>query len=240
MESSASPIARSAARSRRWVIPTAVVPLALLLAAGADGAWLKLGALAWIIALAVKLPVMAALGIGASAAPAWVMGLLSGFGSSATELGIALLALARSEATPALPDILLFAAAAGSVEALAVLGWSLLVPTAAADVARWLESAAASKVVRHQFVLERSIAWFGHLGSRSLVALAFLHQVPWLGAVAVLTFALTDGVAAYEQQRGADWFAAANLKRYFRLATIMVCVELAVLVCYLLAAGTPW
>ena len=237
MDTSASPVARAAARSAWFVLPLAAVPPTLLLAAGADVAWLRLGAIAWLVAVAVKLPLMAVLSIATTTASPWAYGLLAGLCSTATELGVALIALMRTHAMPTLLDSFLFAAAAGSVEALLLLAWSWLVPTRAADTARWLASASASRLVRHQFVVERTVAWLGHFGSRSLLALAFVRHVPWLGAVAALTFALTDGVAAYENQRHTDWFAAASLKRYFGIAIGLLVVELAVLGGYLLLAS---
>ena len=219
------------------VLPLAIVPPTLLLSAGADVAWLRLGILAWVVAVVVKLPIMALLAVVMAAAPAWLYGLVAGAFSATSELGIALIALARTQATPSLLDTLLFALAAGSVEALTLLIWSRLVPTRPADVARWLAVASTSRLVRHQFVVERTVAWLGHLGSRSLLTLGFVRHVPWLGVVAAVTFALTDGVAAYEHQRHSDWFADAILKRYFGLAIGLAGVELVVLLGYLLSAA---
>lgn len=237
MQTSSSPVERAAARSAWLVLPLAIVPLTLLLSAGADVAWLRLGILAWVVAVVVKLPIMALLAVVMAAAPAWLYGLAAGALSATSELGIALVALARTQATPSLLDTLLFASAAGSVEALALLIWSWLVPTRPADVARWLAVASTSRLVRHQFVVERTVAWLGHLGSRSLLTLGFVRHVPWLGAIAAVTFALTDGVAAYEHQRHSDWFAAASLKRYYSLAIGVAGAELVVLVGYLLSVA---
>ncbi len=211
-----------------------VIPLAVLVFAGADISWLWRGALAWGIAFVVKLPLVAGVAVLTSKSPGWLQALAAGVASSASELGIALIALARAEAMPPLVDIFLFAAAAGSAEALALLAWSRLVAPAQADKERWLERGATSWVVRHVFVLERSIAWAGHFGSRSLIALALVRQMPWLGVVAATTFTLTDAAAAYGHGIQVDWFAPPTLKRYARLAIILVGIELAVLVGYLL------
>jgi hypothetical protein len=88
-------------------------------------------------------------------------------------------------------------------------------------------------LIRHQFLVERSVAWFGHLGSRSLLALAVAQQAPLLAGVAFLTFAVTDGLAAFEDKRGADWLAPETLTRYFRVAVAAVGLELAVLAGFL-------
>lgn len=208
------------------------MPLAALLLLGARIEWLWRGALAWVLALIAKLALMATLGMGASSVPAWLYGVFAGLISASTELGFAWLALTRAATFPSAVDILLFAVAAASLEALALLAWTLLVRTPNADVARWREAANVSLIVRHQFLWERSVAWFGHLASRSLLALAVVHQVPTLAVVAFLTFALTDGLAAFETQRGADWFSAAVLRRYFGVAAAIVLLELAVLVGY--------
>jgi hypothetical protein len=45
----------------------------------------------------------------------------------------------------------------------------------------------------------------------------------------LITFAITDGFAAYEHRRQVDWFSPAVIGRYFRLAGIVVALELAVL-----------
>jgi hypothetical protein len=97
------------------------------------------------------------------------------------------------------------------------------------DVERWKVAARSSRIMRHQFLIERSIAWLGHFGSRSLVALAVVARIPLLATVALLTFAITDGFAAYEHRRQVDWFSAAVIVRYFRVAAIVLSVELAVL-----------
>lgn len=237
MQASSSPVERAAAGSTWLVLPLALVPVTVFLTAGADLLWLRLGVLVWIVAVVVKLPIMALIAMVMADVPPWLYGLLAGVISATSELGIALIALARTQATPTLLDILLFASAAGSVEALVLLVWSWLVPARPADAARWLAIASTSGLVRHQFAVERTVAWLGHLGSRSLLTLGFVRHVPWLGAVAAVTFALTDGVAAYEHQRHSDWFAAATLKRYFALAIGLVALELVVLLGYLLTTA---
>jgi hypothetical protein len=192
--------------------------------------WLWRGALSWVVALIAKLALMVPLGLAGAAIPAWLYGFFAGVISAASELGLAWLALARAASDPGLFDVLLFAAAAGSIEALALVMWTILVRTPNAEKLRWLEAASVSPLVKHQFLVERSIAWFGHLGSRSLLALAVVHQVPALGLVAFVTFAVTDGMAAFESQRGADWLSPPVLARYFRVALLVVALELAVLI----------
>ncbi len=218
------------------VVPLSVLPLVVLCAAGAGTQWLAAGAVAWAIAVAVKIPLLT--GLQMVPAPAWLHGLLAGILSSTAELGIALLALTRSRDIPSVLDLLLFAGAAGSVEALVVLGWGAAARTPPELVARWTNGAATSRVIRHQVLLERAVAWGGHLGSRSLVGLAFVRQLPVLGLLAAMTFAATDGVAAYWHERGVDWSAPEVLTRYLKFALVLVLLELAVLAGYLaLTAG---
>ena len=213
------------------VVPLAILPIVGLLGAGADARWLGLGASSWIVAVATKIPVMA--GLARIVAPAWIHGVLAGLASALLELGIALGALALASPAPSLPDILLFAVAAGSTEALIVLGVGAFVRSPPDVVATWTLAATRSPVIRHQVAVERSIAWLGHLGSRSLIALAFVRHVPALGFVAVATFAATDGLAAYLQLRNVDWFAEGILARYLAWAFCMVVIELVVLGLYL-------
>jgi hypothetical protein len=75
-----------------------------------------------------------------------------------------------------------------------------------------------SCLLRHQFVIERSLAWLGHLGSRSLVTFAWVWSVPLLGAVAFATFAVTDGLAGSSEARDVDRLAPGVLGRHFRVA----------------------
>jgi hypothetical protein len=121
MQASSSPVERAAAWSMWLVLPLAIVPPALLLTAGAGVGWLRLGVLAWVVAVVVKLPIMALLAVVMAVAPAWLYGLVAGVFSATSELGIALIALVRTQATPTLLDTFLFASSAGSVEALALL-----------------------------------------------------------------------------------------------------------------------
>jgi hypothetical protein len=162
------------------------------------------------------------------------VGLLSGVVSAAIELGIAALVILQAATAPALLDVLLFAVGAGTIEALGVLAWSMGARSAPEEVSQWLLGAATSRLVRYQFPLERAIAWLGQAGSRSLVSLAVVHAAPWLGWTALATFAVTDGAAAWGLHRGTDWYSARSLGRYFRLALMMVAIEIVVLAAWLL------
>lgn len=216
-----------------WVLVLALVLLGLVpfVLAGATEPWLRRGALSWIVAVAVKFPVSAAVGMGLLLVRAnpLAQGIVLGLLSAAAELGVAWFALEQAMWKPELPDVLAFAAAAGSVEALVLLGWGFFSRPDPDAVARWEASAESSWTVRRQFVVERGLAWFGHLGSRSLLALGWLNGEWWPGAIALVTFAVTDGLASYGQATGWDWSSAPILRRYYGVTAVIALIEIGLL-----------
>lgn len=238
MTDAGSPAYRAIERSAKhtaWLVPVlAIAPIAGLLLVGADAAWMWKGALAWLLSLAAKLPLMVLVGMATMRAPAWLQASVAGVGSAACELGIVLIVLASAASVPNATETILFATAAGSVEAIGVFLWSLAARPPADQVNRWLAEATTSRLVRHQFIVERTIAWLGQLGSRALITFAFVGTAPLLGVIAVTTFSATDGLVAWEERRGADWLRNDTLARYCRTAAWLVMIELAALSVWLL------
>lgn len=221
------------------VIGIALLGPLLLLVAGGSTPWLYRGALSWLVALGVKLPAsaVASTTLFLFRAGPFIHGLSLGLLSALAEMGVAWYALEQARTTPTLPDILTFAAAAGSVEALALLVWGLFSQPDPETLTRWEAGAAGSRIVRHQFAIERGLAWLGHLGSRGLFTVGWLYAGWWPCAIAVATFALNDGLASYGHAMGWNWTTAEILKRYYGVTTILVGIELVLLALVIASIG---
>nr|WP_276611262.1 phosphatidylglycerophosphatase A [Thioalkalivibrio sp. XN8] len=204
----------------------AALPLGIIAFGGAAPAWLGYGALAWLAGLAVKLPLAAVTGVLlAQRSPGLQAGML-GMVSGLSELGIAVAILFWVGGDLSVADVLLYATAAGSMETLALGAWSLLVRPDADTVRRWRQVAERSAWVRHMFLIERSIALAGHVGSRGLVSLAVVTGNAWLALPALAGFILTDGLAAHRDIMGQDWMDPAWFRRMMGLFAAVAAIEL--------------
>jgi hypothetical protein len=204
---------------------------ATVLYAGGSPVWLALGGLSWAAALALKIPLSGIASTGLARFPASLQGITLGAISAATELGIAWLALESTHIMPAsIFDFMALAVGAGSTEALGVLVWTVFQPADAAAPAAWRAQAERAWHVRHQFAIERTLAWLGQFGSRMLLCATQFFGWWWPLTVAMLTFSATDGLAAYGHARGWDWSAPRALGGYFVAATLLVAIELGALV----------
>ncbi|MGH9363083.1 MAG: hypothetical protein ACRD2T_14325 [Thermoanaerobaculia bacterium] len=75
------------------------------------------------------------------------------------------------------------------------------------------------------FVVERGLALIGHTGSRGLIWLG-TTGAPWCAAVALATFTLVDGVAAYGWLRKWDWLEIRTWRRSYGLCAAVGILEL--------------
>jgi hypothetical protein len=94
-----------------------------------------------------------------------------------------------------------FGIGAGSAEAAYVLGLGLFGPRSTPTALNaWIKGARVSLCVRYSVAIERFFALLGHTGSRGLIYVGLYSSFPiaagWV-TVAVLLFALIDGVAVY-------------------------------------------
>lgn len=208
------------------VVLLCVVGSAACLVGGADPVWLGLGALSWGIGVGVKIVASVLAGILTQKRSPVVQSAAQGMVSAASELGIVWVLLEWAARSVSNADILAFAVGAGSFECLLVVGAALLSRPTPEAKAQWEQRAHESWIVRYQFVLERFIAWGGHLGSRSLVALGWSTGAWGLALAAFFTFSLTDGLATYGHLREWDWADAAVLRRYLPIAGLLVGIEL--------------
>jgi hypothetical protein len=75
--------------------------------------------------------------------------------------------------------------------------------------------------------LERAVALAGHVGSRGLVCIAVSGAMLWPAAFALVSFALTDGLAAYGSLRQWDFFAPRVCSRFYGACILITALELA-------------
>ena len=132
---------------------------------------------------------------------------LQGALSAALELGVAGLFLARSPHWT-IGEVLAFASAAGSAEALYVLIVGAATKRDPEKEAAWARGGRESICVRYQVPLERFSALIGHTGSRGLVYLGLRDGTRFgllLIAIAFVLFTAVDGVAYFGHLRRWDW-----------------------------------
>lgn len=190
--------------------------LILVYGFGASWLWMGLGAAAWILGLLIKV-VLA--GITYLYVPLkWVKmnALISGVLSSVSELSVAaLLFHLNRPKTSVLESILAFGVAAGCAEILFVLGAMYFEKEPDDKVAGWVKGAGASFCVRHVLFIERSTALMGHVGARGLVSLSIFSERYEFAAVALLSFAMKDGLAAYGTSKEWDWFDPTTCRAFY-------------------------
>ena len=206
-----------------------LLPLPLLVyAGGASWQWGWLGAVAWAVALVVKIPAAGSL----HALPASISPLsraaLSGIISSLSELGVAALIFTLYPLLPPrLPNILSFGAGAACLETLFVFTAMFFESPPAEQVARWRIGARSSWCVRHAQIIERLSAFGGHVGTRGLISLSVYGGNVAIAVVALVTFAVTDGFATYGSFKNWDWFDPATCRRFHGLCMVISLIELA-------------
>ncbi|MQA28214.1 MAG: hypothetical protein GEU82_00035 [Luteitalea sp.] len=206
-----------------------LVPLPLLVyGGGASWQWGWLGALAWAVSLVVKIPVTGSVYALSASMPGLPRAALSGLISSLSELGVAALLFdLRPLPSPALPNVLAFGAGAGCLETLFVFAAMFFESPPADQVARWLDGARSSFCVRHVQTIERVTAFGGHVGARGLISLSIYGGSPAIAVVAIVSFAVTDGLAAYGSLRDWDWFKPATCRRFHGACIAISTMELA-------------
>jgi hypothetical protein len=206
----------------------AAAPAAVALL-GSDWLWLGLGAASWFLGVALKIPLSALAFAALARFGDKLRNACLGIVSGACELGVAAAILVyAADGPPAMVDLLLFGLAAGATELLVLAGAAFLAAPDEEAVSRWEGAAQRSLWVRHTFFIERMIALVAHTGSRGLAGLVVVDGAMWAGLVAMLGFAVTDGVASYGQARGWDWSDPVICRRAFTLFAVIAAVEMAV------------
>lgn len=192
-----------------------------------------LGAGSWIAGYIGKI-LLAGL-IHVSIAPEHVRrrAIVGGATSSLSELGLAAAVLAMSGQAFSTADVVVFATAAGATEAVLVLGAAYLQKTDGDEAEAWLRGAACSLCVRYIFLIERVVALAGHFGSRGLICLAVIGSRYDLAAFALMSFALTDGLAEYGMAKTWNWFDATTCRRFYTACALISAAEVALFLVFL-------
>jgi hypothetical protein len=186
-----------------------IVPPAILLSAGGAPKALILGAAIWAASVAVKRLVGRPLDrqLRKRNARSEIAAGFHGALSAVCELGLAAIFL-RTWDDARLVDVLAFGAGAGCTEAFYVLCLAFTATKNRTDELAWIKGAKESLWVRYTVPLERLLAAIGHSGSRGLVWLGLQlsgYQGAIFVALAMTTFTMVDGVAAYGLQKKWDW-----------------------------------
>lgn len=186
-----------------------IVPPAILLSSDASPKALILGAAIWAASVAVKRLAGRPLDrqLRKRNTRSEIAAGFHGALSAVCELGLAAIFL-RTWDDARFVDVLAFGAGAGCTEAFYVLCLAFTATKNRTDELAWIKGAKESLWVRYTVPLERLLAAIGHSGSRGLVWLG-LHLSGYQGAIfvalAMATFTMVDGVAAYGLQKKWDW-----------------------------------
>jgi hypothetical protein len=219
------------------LIAIATVPPWLCIGPG-GAAWhlVLAGAVVWFVSVMAKSRTVRLLRASWLPQPGSVRGtaVLQGLVSALLELGFAtayLATLAAFDIQLDFVDILGFGVGAGSAEAGYVLWLGVFGPKPKQEeLAAWVRGARSSWCVRYSVPVERLFALIGHAGSRGLIGLALFGAAPlaWLWAVlAIVLFALVDGVAVYGHQRQWQWHDPPVCRRAQSFFALVSVVEIA-------------
>jgi hypothetical protein len=204
-----------------------LVPAAVVAWSGDASSYLLAGAVAWALAVALKIYGTKLAGrITDLRIPALWRAAASGAWSATTELGFALLVFLLFPGP--LPLLNVFAVGLGAASAeilyLAVIGASRHRQTPGPPP-EWIEGAKRSYLVQHTFLIERLLASAGHVAARALIYLAASTHILTPGLLAFAAFAGIDGVAQYGHLREWNWFNPATAAYYYGGVLAAVSVE---------------
>lgn len=181
--------------------------------------WVGAGALTWALAVGIKVLTERPFNKWAAACPASLHASLWGAWSALTELGLAAVAMGLFLGPGSPIQVIALGAGAGAVEVLFLLVLSLRsMPNERHDS----PAADLPAHIEWSFVVERTGAFIGHIGSRGLVWLA-LHEHGWAAPVAIAAFSLVDGVAIFGRLKGWDW---ADLSVWIRFYGLVIGIGL--------------
>ncbi|HEY0328693.1 MAG TPA: hypothetical protein VGC77_06285 [Rhodopseudomonas sp.] len=228
---------------RHWSLASlaalaAIVAIPPWLCIGPGGApWhlVVAGAVVWFLSVVAKSRIVRALRNPALPQPGSVAAnaVLQGF-VSAVELAAAAGYLAALSALAPFDwcviDMVAFGVGAGSAEAGYVLWLGVFGPRPnEAELAAWVQGARVSWCVRYSVPVERLFALIGHTGSRGLIALSLFDAAPlallW-APLAVVLFAITDGVAVYGHLQQWPWHDPTICRRAQSFFALMSVVEI--------------
>lgn len=194
------------------------------------------GAVAWCVAVGVKVGGMRIVGRvfdGLRLAPVW-RAAIQGTWSATTELSLASIVFALAPRPMLLLNVLAVGLGAASTEILylVALGTLRSTPAQTSRLKVWIVGAQMSWVVRHVFFVERAIASIGHIAARALIYIAVYRYSIWPGLVALACFAFVDGEASYGHLRKWDWLRPDVAHKYYATAMAIVCIEvIAIIIC---------
>ncbi|MDO8931794.1 MAG: hypothetical protein Q7U97_05310 [Rhodocyclaceae bacterium] len=209
-----------------------VPPIIVLHFSPASGIYLIVGAVSWSIALVFKLLLMRSSAVRTMVARGYVGAASWGLVSSVSELGSTAALLAIMQAPFGLVDGVAIGLGVGSTEVLFVLAMAIREHIRGENpksVEEWIAGARVSLMVRHMFFIERLSATVGHVGTRGLVVYAMTTGRAWTATLALISFAIVDGVAIYGRSREWNWCSPQIARRFYTLALAVSMFELLLL-----------
>jgi hypothetical protein len=206
-------------------------PLILVQYGRVSSWWLIAGGAVWVASLAVKWPLSTALAsVGHERLRVPTSAVFQGLLSALVELGAAAVYL-RASRRGSLADVFAFGVGAGCVEALYVVILAVILGARGSDPdneAAWAAGATVSLCVRYALPIERVSALLGHAGSRGLVYLS-VSTVPLRGIplfiLALLLFAIVDGIASYGLTVGWNWNDPCVCRRFYSFVFSISLIE---------------
>ncbi|WP_426754683.1 hypothetical protein [Myxococcus sp. Y35] len=203
------------------------LPLVLVLAGGASWRAAGMGALSWALGLALKLPVAGEITVRLTPRGPARLAMAQGLASAACELGMAAV-LFRYADVSSRSDVV-YAVSAGCIECLFLTLSAILTTSGPPGLValQWAEGARKSLWIRNSMFVERVIAVAGHLGSRGLVGIALLTGAVWPALFAVLSFATTDGWAAFGLERRWNWYSLRTFRMFHGGCAAIAALEVA-------------
>ena len=183
-----------------------------------DPEWLALGAVCWVLAVALKVPIagLIELLLPSSRHPATLVSAFSGLNSAASELGVTTLAYLLWRFPENLAEAAAVGLGAGTIEVVIVAGTGVAqLRRGTAGGLGWIA------------VLERLLAVLGHVGSRALIWVSLAGGELLLAVAAIGLFAAVDGTADYGLRRKWDWSDRRTLRRYYGFVAGVTALEFA-------------
>jgi hypothetical protein len=206
-------------------------PIALLYLTAGAARYLALGAASWVLAVTIKLLVMRIPGVPAVVASGSFGAAVWGLFSAGCELGLCalLLVFGGYDVDLSMANILAVGVGVASAEILYVFAAAIREHLRGRDeeaLKQWIVGARQSLWVRNMLFIERLSATLGHIGTRGLVLLAIDSATIWPAAIALMSFAVVDGIAIFGRGRNWNWCDPKIARAFYSMTLLMAVLEL--------------
>jgi hypothetical protein len=207
-------------------------PLAITFWFNSPSEWLLFGAVAWSIALGMKLAVGKIIYYFFSRHERILL-FACGLGimSSITELGVTAFFFVLLLDQSSIIRVVTFGIGVSTTEIIFVIVSAMIEHRYNRDQGTelaWTKGASKSLVVRYMSVVERVDGLIGHISSRGLIYLSILWNSPAIAILSIFTFSIVDGVATYGSLAQWNWFDPHLCRRFYLFVTGVSVIEMLV------------